>query len=106
MWSLITPEASWSLSPTMPGLERRSGLFSVQLAGRAGDSPHHRDTGQLTDPLRHLLEVGKGLRRTQVVQRSVQEILRNGCVDREMTVQSAVYPTPLSTVSGSVLRSS
>ena len=40
----------------LAGLVTQRGLFQ-RCTGRPGDATHCRDIGQLTDPLRHLLEV-------------------------------------------------
>jgi hypothetical protein len=55
------------LAAHLAGLPRGPGLLE-RLSVGPGDAPDRRDALDLADPLRHLLQVGKGLRRAQVVR--------------------------------------
>ena len=61
-----------------------------RLTRRPGDAADLRHARQLANPLRHLLQIGKGPRGAQVVWRVDDQVLGDDRVDREMVLQRGV----------------
>ena len=88
----------------LPGLIGRLRLLEG-FTGGPRDAAHRRDAWQLTDPPRHLLQVGERLRAAQVVWGLNKEELLNGGVHREMASHHLVSDVALGRI-GKFLRSS